>query len=44
MLTKKSPFRAATEYLIYEKINEGLDGVPESVPRVAERLIRKLLV
>lgn len=44
MLTGKSPFKAATDYLIFQKIKHLDYTIPEDMPEVGKDLVQKLLL
>lgn len=44
MLVGVTPFKAATEYLTFQRISAGQVDIPESVPAHARDLLHKLLV
>ena len=44
MLVGATPFKAATEYLTFQRISAGQVDIPAFVPAPAQDLLRKLLV
>ena len=44
MLVGATPFKAATEYLTFQRVSAGQLDIPAHVPASAQDLLRKLLV